>query len=45
MLAAFFFSPSSFAIFPLGPFMGNIFPGSFDDAGTDIVFEVCVFDA
>lgn len=25
--------------------MGNIFPGSFDVAGTDIVFEVCVFDA
>lgn len=25
--------------------MGNIFRGSFDVAGVDIVFEVCVFDA
>lgn len=25
--------------------MGNIFRDSFDVAGVDIVFEVCVFDA
>lgn len=25
--------------------MGDIFLGSFDVAGVDIVFEVCVFDA
>lgn len=28
-----------------GPFMGDIFRGSFDVASVDIVFEVCVFDA
>lgn len=41
----FFFSPSTFAIIPPGPFIGNIFRDSFDVAGVDIVFEVCVFDA
>lgn len=38
-----FYSPS-FEI-PLGPFTGDVFRGSFDVAGVDIVFEVCVFDA